>query len=411
MNLNFLHRILNKYDYLKQNRFYEFVRTIIFPFGLKLISRLFKSKVDDKLIIMGAHGGYAYLDNTKYLFEFLNKHSDYKIVWITRSHELLNKIQNKGYQAAYIYDLKTIRLLRRAKFIFITHGYVDILPIEFSSDTCIILTWHGTPIKILDWNIEKSHANSKWADIFHLNLKFDQYVDYILTPTRDQREHKILSDLFELSPKKVLALGYPKLDYLFNKDEDFKSNLRTSYNIPDGINKIILYCPTYRKNPTLNFPFNDEQLGKLNDLLEDINSIFLIKAHMYGKNINLKSYNNINVVSKTVEIEELYLITDILITDYSSTMLDFSLLNKPILLYPYDLETYIDEVGLCYKLENIAPGPIFFNAEDLLNGIKNIALIDKEFEEKRNSIKNIFNKYTDGKSTQRILNFFNINYY
>jgi len=410
MNLNFLHRILNKYDYLKQNQLYEFVRTIIFPFCLKLVSKLFQSKVDDNLIIMGAHGGYAYLDNTKYLFEFLNKHSDYKIVWITRSHELLNKIERKGYQAVYIYDLEAIRLLRKAKFIFITHGYVDILPIEFSSDTCIILTWHGTPIKILHRNMEKSYAYSKWADIFHLKLKFNQYVDYILTPTRDKREHKILSELFKLSPKKVLALGYPKLDYLFDKDEDFKLNLKKSYNIPEGVDKIILYCPTYRENFTLNFPFNTEQLGKLNDLLEDINSIFLIKAHMFVKNINFKSYKNIKIVSKTAEIEELYLITDILITDYSSTMLDFSLLNRPILLYPYDLKEYLNEVGLCYKLEDIAPGPIFFKAEDLINGIKDISLIDKEFEEKRNSIKHIFNKYVDGKSTQRLLDFFNINY-
>lgn len=411
MNLKFLHRILTKYDYLKYNRLYKFIRTIIFASFLKIISKLFKSDIDEKLIVMGAYGGVAYIDNTEYLFEFLNKNSDYKLVWIARSTEVLQTIRRKGYTAIYTYDLEAIRILRRAKFIFITHGYVDILPIEFSSDTCIILTWHGTPIKIMNRNMEKSYTYSKWADIFHIKLKFNQYVDYMLTPTRDKREHKILSDAFKLSPKKILALGYPKLDYLFDKDEDFKLNLKKTYNIPDGVDNIILYCPTYRENFTLNFPFNTEQLGKLNDLLEDINSIFLIKAHMFVKNINFKSYKNIKIVSKTAEIEELYLITDILITDYSSTMLDFSLLNRPILLYPYDLKEFLNEVGLYYKLEDIAPGPIFFNAEDVINGIKNIALIDKEFEEKRNSIKHIFNKYIDGKSTQRLLNFFNINYY
>ncbi len=259
--------------------------------------------------------------------------------------------------------------------------------------------------------MEKSYTYSKWAEFFNLKLKFNQYVDYIITPTGGKREHKILSEAFKLSPKKILALGYPKLDYLFDKDEEFILNLKKSYNIPDKIDKIILYCPTYREDFTLDFAFNNEQLGKLNELLRDKNILFLIKAHMYVKNINFKSYANIEIVSKTAEIEELYLITDILITDYSSTMFDFSLLNRPILLYPYDLKEYLIQVGLYYKLEEIAPGPIFFKADDLINGIKNIDQVDKEFKEKRNLTKLRFNKYIDAKFTQRLLNFFNIDFY
>ncbi len=411
MNINFLLRILNKYDFLKQNQIYEFIRTIIFPFFLQKVSKFFKSNVVDNLIVLGGYGGGAYLGNTKYLFEFLNKYSDYKVVWITKSHEVLNKIRKKGYQAVYSYDLEAIRLLRKAKFIFITHGYVDILPIEFSADTLIILTWHGTPIKIINRYIGNSYIYSKWAEIFHIKLKYDEYVDYLLTPTRNKREHKILSEAFKLSPKKILAVGYPKLDYLFDKDKNFILKLKKSYKISDSFNQIILYCPTYRESFSLDFPFNHEQLKKLNNLLEQTNSLLLIKAHMFVKNINFKGYKNIRVISKEANIEELYLITDILITDYSSTMLDFSLLNKPILLYPYDLQEYLREVGLCYKLEDIAPGPIFFNADDLINALKNISTIEKEFKERRNLIRDIFNKFRDRNSTERLLNYLKIKFY
>jgi len=221
MNLKSLHRILNKYDNFKQNKLYTITRKIIFPFILKVVSKLFQSKIDDKLIVMSAYGGYEYLDNTKYLFEFLNRYSDYKLVWITRSQEVLNKLRKKGYKAVYNYDLEAIRLLRTAKFIFITHGYVDILPIEFSPGTIVIFTWHGTPIKKMD----ESPIYDKWSDFFHLKLKYDQYIDYMLTPTKDKREHKILSKAFKLSLKKILPLGYPKLDLLFNKDENFITNL------------------------------------------------------------------------------------------------------------------------------------------------------------------------------------------
>jgi len=373
---------------------------------LKVVSKLFQSKIDDKLIVMSAYGGYEYLDNTKYLFEFLNRHSDYKLVWITRSHEILNKIRKKGYKAVYIYDLEAIRLLRKAKFIFITHGYVDILPIEFSSETIVIFTWHGTPIKKMD----ESPIYDKWSDFFHLKLKYDQYVDYMLTPTKDKREHKILSKAFKLSLKKILPLGYPKLDLLFNKDENFITKLKKSHQIPDNIDRIILYCPTYRQNFTLNFPFEPEHLKKLNNLLENTNSLFLIKAHMFVKKINIIDYPNIKVITKTANIEELYLITDILITDYSSTMLDFSLLNRPILLFPYDHDEYLEEIGLYYNLEDIAPGPIFFDADTLIESIKNISQIDKDYKEKRIRIRDRFNKHIDGKSTERLLDFLKIDY-
>jgi len=411
MNLNFLFRILNKFDFVKQTQLYEFIRTIIFPFVLKKISKFFPSKVDDRLIVLGGYGGGAYLGNTKYLFEYLNKHSDYKLVWITKSHEVLNEVRKKGYQAVYSYDLEAIRLLRQAKFIFITHGYEDVLPIEFSSDTIIIFTWHGTPIKIVNRNIDNSYIYSKWAEIFHIKLKYDEYVDFMLTPTRDKREHEILSESFKLSPEKIIAVGYPKLDYLFDKDKDFIFKLKKSYIISESYDQIIFYCPTYRESFMLEFPFKPEQLKKLNNFLEQTNSLFLIKAHMLVKNINFKGYKNIKVISKEANIEDLYLITDLLITDYSSTMLDFSLLNRPIILYPYDLQEYLNKVGLLYKLEDIAPGPIFINTDDLINGIKNISTIEKDFEEKRNLIRDKFNKFRDGKSTERILNFLNIKFY
>ncbi|MHA1988028.1 MAG: CDP-glycerol glycerophosphotransferase family protein [Promethearchaeota archaeon] len=411
MNINFLFRILNKYDFFKQTRVYEFIRTIIFPLILKKISKFFKSKVDDRLIVMGGYGGGSYLGNTKYLFEFLNKHSDYNLVWITKSHDVVNEVRKKGYQAIYSYDLEAIRLLRKAKFIFITHGYVDVLPIEFSSDTKIIFTWHGTPIKIVNRNLENSYIYSKWAEFFHIKLKYEEFVDYMLTPTRDKQEHQILSKAFKISPKKILAVGYPKLDYLHDKSKDFISNLKKSYKIIESFDQVILFCPTYRESFILDFPFKSEQLRKLNNFLKKTNSLFLIKAHMLVKNINFRSYENIKVTSKEANIEELYLISDILITDYSSTMLDFSLLNRPILLYPYDLQEYLNEVGLYYKLEDIAPGPIFSNVDDLINGIKNISTIEKDFEEKRNLTRDKFNKFRDGKSTERLLNFLNIKFY
>ena len=74
------------------------------------------------------------------------------------------------------YIIKTIKLLRKAKYIFFSHGRLDVLPIKFSSHTTIILAWHGTPIKTINLNLEKTYAYSKWNRIFDLKLEFNSGV-------------------------------------------------------------------------------------------------------------------------------------------------------------------------------------------------------------------------------------------
>ncbi|MEE9378570.1 MAG: CDP-glycerol glycerophosphotransferase family protein [Candidatus Lokiarchaeia archaeon] len=406
---DFIFNLIQRVSFIKKYRLYNFCKKIIFPFLIKNISKLFKDDIDEKLIIMGAYGGGAFIDNPRYLFEFLNKNSNYKLVWIAKLNEVSIELKEKGYYVASFYSLPTIKLLRKAKYIFLSHGVSDILPIEFSPKTSIIVTWHGTQIKKLVGS-ENLYVYGKWGEIFRLKLKNDKYIDYLLTPTGEKRDHGLISKAFKISPKKILSLGYPKLDLLFNQNIMFITKLKNKYKIPKKIKKIILYCPTWRNDLKLKVPFTSLDLAKLNNFLEEINTLFLIKAHMFVKEISFEDYHNIRIVPKNANIEELYLITDILITDYSSTMFDFSLLDRPIILYAYDLEKYLETRGLYYNLEDIAPGPIYYNAEDLIDGIKNVDKIDRIYKEKRIEIRNRFNKYNDGKSTERILNFLGIKY-
>lgn len=162
---------LEKYEFLRKNIYYQFFRAIIFPFGFKLMSKLFQTKVDHKLIILGGYGGNLYHDNTRYLFEYLHYHTDYKVVWLSKSGKIVANLRAKGYNAIHALNISAIKLLRKARFIIITHGIYDILPIDFSPDTQIMLTWHGTPIKkvVLDEDL-KFYVYSKWGRYFKLNL-------------------------------------------------------------------------------------------------------------------------------------------------------------------------------------------------------------------------------------------------
>lgn len=400
---------LEKYSFLRKNRYYKFIRDIIVPFFFKLVSKCIPKKIDNNLIIIGAYAGNAYLDNAKYLFEYLNKYTNYKVIWIAKSRSLIEQLRKKGYSAFHALNFNSIRLLRKSKYVFITHGIYDLVPIEFSPESKVILTWHGTPLKriVLDLD-DEYYVYTKWGKFFKLKLRYNDYLDYILTPTRDKLEHKYLAKAFRVPLNKILALGYPRNDILIERDGNFVNKLKMKYNIPEKIKRVILYCPTFRDDHTLRLDVTPEELDDLNMLLRDTNSLFLVKGHYFVENTNFEGYNYIKIVPKTVDIQELYLITDILITDYSSTMLDFSLLDRPILLFPYDLEKYEKNTGLYYELEDIAPGPLLYTFRDLINAIENIEEIKQKYEKKRIAIRNRFNKYLDGKSTERILDFLGI---
>ncbi len=405
-----LFNFIERFYFIKKYKIYKFFKEIGFPLIINLISKIFREDIDDNLIILGAYSGRLHVDNPKYLFEFLNKRSKNNVIWITKNADVISDLKKKGYNVIPFYSIKTIKLLRRANYIFLSHGYPDILPIKLSSSTKIILTWHGTPIKKINLDLEKTYAYSKWNRIFKLKLEFNEFVDHLLTPTKEKEDHLILAKAFKISLSKILSSGYPRNDILFVRDEEFLKNLKNKFKIASYIKRIILYAPTFRDDYIFRFPLTKAEMKLLNEILKETNTIFLIKGHIFEEKIDIKKHKHFRLVKKDIDIQELLLISDILITDYSSMIFDYLLLNRPVLLFAYDLEEYIKERGMYYNFEEIAPGLILFNGKELIDAIKNIEKIDNDFKEKRELIKDRFNKFTDGKSIERVLKFLNISF-
>ena len=109
-------------------------------------------------------------------------------------------------------------------------------------------------------------------------------------------------------------------------------------------------------------------------------------------------------VSKYEDIAELYLISDILITDYSSVFFDYANLKRPILFYTYDLDKYSDMLrGFYLDIYNDVPGPLLFTTEEIIDSIQNIERIQKEYHEKYEEFYNRFCYVDDGNSSKRIV--------
>ena len=405
--IKFLNNLLPKIKIMRISKLLRINSQFFLDVLIFHLSKLFRAKVDDNLIIFGSTNGKAFMGNPKYIYNYLKQNTNYKLIWFSKSKSLIRELKLNGIKCVYNFSIEAVRLLRKARAVFVSHGYEDILPIKFSPRSVTIQTWHGGDIKIIgNHPYYTKYIYSKWTTLLRAKLRDHQMFDYLLSTSGSERPLEILSSALRFPKERILSFGYPRNDIFFALDLDLIKKLRDKYNISNNFKRIILYAPTYREVFTTKDPFSSDAFIKINHFCKKTNSIFLIKAHINESIIKLESLGNIHILNKDSDTQEILCITDILITDYSSIYHDFLLLNRPVLLYTYDYDEYVSKRGIYYdKLEEIAPGPILYTSDELLDALNNIDEIKKKYEKKSEELRNYFNKYIDGKSTERLLKF------
>ena len=171
--------------------------------------------------------------------------------------------------------------------------------------------------------------------------------------------------------------------------------------------KIILYAPTWRDNEY-------SEAGKYKfaskldfDLAKEALSdeyIFIVKYHyLVSDQIDWTPYKGfVYTFDETKDIAWLYLVSDILITDYSSVMFDYSLLHRPMFFFAYDLENYKENLrGFYFDFEAEVPGPISQDTRQLICDIKNYKA--EEWEEKYKVYHEKFNHVDDGHASEKVI--------
>jgi CDP-glycerol glycerophosphotransferase len=367
-----------------------------------ILSKLYSNRVNENLLVFGSTNGNAFSGNSKYLFLFLTQNSKYQCIWITSSNKVLKELENKNYNVISSRDIfKTIKTLKMAKYIFITHGFADILMIDFSPKTQLIRLEHGIVLKKLGMDIKELNLNIIKKKI---RQKLIKSTNFMVATSEEDRKIKMLS--FPLPLNKYIVSGYPRNDILVNYTNEEYLNIKKILDIED-FNRVLLYAPTYRKYKQRN-PLNQDFYKKLELFLEKEKKVLLFKPHPSSEKVDLSHYNHIKSVDPNVDIMDLLVITDILITDYSGVTYDFLITMRPIIFFPYDLETYLMERGMYYDYETFVPGPIVKTAEELFIKLKEVSHWEKNYKEKRKNVRNLLNKYSDGNSTKRIIEFLDL---
>lgn len=237
------------------------------------------------------------------------------------------------------------------------------LYVKKSKKTKIVDTWHGTPYK----DVSLSSFNKKIMRVMKKNT------DYHISGN-EYFEKKYLEETIDYQGK-ILRDGFFRNDILFDdinyyENEEFCNNGK----------KNILICPTWRDYG------DDELIIKMNELIREISVRFegefniLLRYHSKTILNNSGKYINFYDVSGDIyETQKILKITDILITDYSSVFFDFALLERPILLYQYDLEEYKEKRGLLINDISDEYGMCVVNSLDnMLRTLENINKIEEK---------------------------------
>jgi CDP-glycerol glycerophosphotransferase len=336
------------------------------------------------VIIFESFLGKQYSDNPRALYEYLILNSNsYEMYW-SFDKDNIKKFQNKKLNMLKRFSFKWLFLVPRAKY-WITNSRLP-LWIPKPKHTTYIQTWHGTPLKKLGVDIEEVKMPNTTTENYRKNFVYEANKwDYLVSPNNYSTE--IFKKAFVYNGK-IIESGYPRNDFLTTNNKiDTINSIKRNLKLPEN-KKIILYAPTWRDNEyhtkgKYKFDLNFD-LKKFEEELSDEYIIILRLHYLVSENLNLDGYENfIFDYSNYEDIRDLYLISDILMTDYSSVFFDFSILNRPIIFYTYDLDNYKNELrGFYFDFEKSAPGPICKTSDEVLNNIKKLNQNKKGFQYK-----------------------------
>lgn len=320
----------------------------------KIISILkFLSGIVTHLILFFSHNKsyfvftskYGFSDNTKYLFlYYLEREVD--CIWVASDNNCYAEVEKilESYPNSSVVkrnSFKLLYILAKAKYTFVTHSFSDFGVIAIKSCPVINL-WHGIPIKKMGYDSKND------IDLFSLDL-INPYKTNDFLISSSEITKPFLKSCMKLTSDIVIPLGQPRNDYLF----DNKNNVPLIKTLKDHYSqlekaRVFLYAPTFRDE-------NDLSIGIYTDLIRSFTNnaqekdVLVLRLHPKEKKLleNIKLPSNITL-SLITDVQEELLAADILISDYSSIIFDFSILARPILLFTPDKDSYFINRGGSY---------------------------------------------------------------
>lgn len=349
-----------------------------------------RCKLNEKRVLFLSDSRDHISGNFEYIYNYLKENNpDYEL----KTH-LKKSLKTKRSFKEKILLLKDIA---SSKYILVDDFYPLIYPLKIRKNAKLIQVWHAMgAFKTVGYSRNKSKEGYKSSSLTHKN-----YTDTIVSSENIRKNY---AEAFGIDIEKVHPYGVPRTDIFYSDKykRDIRKQLYQKY--PQFKNKkVILFAPTFRGKGQKT-AYYDYSLIDFNLIKKKFSKdyVFLVKMHPFIKKLPDIDFENDDFyynLSSEREINDLLFITDILITDYSSVIFEYSFFKKPVIFYIPDYENYDGSRGFYYPFSKYTYGDIAKNNKELINLIENSKVNKKKLQE----FFDYFCGACDGKSTERVV--------
>jgi CDP-glycerol glycerophosphotransferase (TagB/SpsB family)/glycosyltransferase involved in cell wall biosynthesis len=359
------------------------IRRVVYPISKRL-------PLQTKKVVFATNRSSQLDGNLQVLHDYVKQHKrDWNVV-------VLPKEQRNFWRRCLVhYHLAT------AKVVFLDDYYRQLYNLTPRKGTEVVQTWHASGA------FKKFGISAVGTrDSNPLDFELAAHRAYTKVIVSSQNVAKHYAEAFNKREDQILALGVPKTDVFFHEEtkEQIRRSYLEQYPMLQG-KKLLLYAPTFRGKPKERKRF--KLMLDLNKMKEALGREYalILKMHPAVQSSTLITDELSDFVldlSKCTDINDLLILADCLITDYSSIVFEYSLLKRPMVFFAYDLEDYLAERGFYVDYRDFVPGPIVRTTEEIIDAIQS----DNWPYDKIEQFSRYYFDHHDGRSTQRIVDMF-----
>lgn len=357
----------------------------------------FYPRQKDLFVFIGWHkskDGEIFADNAKHFFLYIHReHPEIRSVWISKDRALARRLRSEGFRSYYEKSILGIWYSLRAGYVVID-AFLQKYNAFLSRGAKITQLLHGKGLK------KKGYAQ---VPILKNDFIFGT------SPFTNS-----LLPVEFTSGAQMCVAGYSRNDQFFDKTKlYFSPEEKKLVDILEthkrNGKKIIMYAPTFRRG---NKDFNPEDhfnKNRVSSFAKEKDVIFLVSLHTKYRARKALSISDTIIDMPECDINSLMPFIDILITDYSSSYVDFLLLDRPIIFYVYDIESYHAKEGLIDDYESHMPGAKVKSEDALFIEIERVLNKEDDWVEARASVRDLYHTHKDANSSARIFSIINSN--
>ncbi|MGW8330326.1 bifunctional glycosyltransferase/CDP-glycerol:glycerophosphate glycerophosphotransferase [Streptomyces sp. NPDC055897] len=361
--------------------------------------------VKKRTVVFESHMGRQYSDSPRAIYEEMRRRGlDFEAIW---SYTGSQKDFPKDATLVRRWSLPYLKALAQAEFWVDNQGFP--LKLAKRPETTYIQTWHGSALKRMGFDLAELKAMTRGQQQ-EQQAALDRFDRFLV---RSEHDVRTLAKAFRLPERALLRVGYPRNDSMVRlrrrelaEGSVERGPLAAELGIPAD-KKVLLYAPTFRRSSggqQFELPFD---VARFAEEFGD-QYVLLVRAH-YLNHVVLPPTVRGSVidVSNLHDVGPIMELADALITDYSSVMFDYALLDRPMLFFAYDYEEYAHESrGTYFDLKKAAPGPVFTTEEEFYAAVKSLDAQALEHAPARRQFVDRFGEYDTGNAAESIVDQF-----